>query len=42
MPRRAGAGEADHIETAKAEVEAAKLRAQAIEASGEAVQKYPE
>lgn len=30
------------IETAKAEVEAAKLRAQAIEAVGEAAQKYPE
>ena len=30
------------IEQARAEVEASKLRAQAIEAVGEAVQKYPE
>ena len=30
------------IETAKAEVESAKLRAEAIEAVGEAVKKYPE
>lgn len=30
------------IEQARAEVEAAKLRAQAIEAVGDAIQKYPE